>query len=195
MKRSVRATWVPLVTTVGIAVLALFCTEAMAAEEPNGWRPVYDLVMRWLNFLIFAFIIVKYTRVPLKNFLRGKKEEITSEIDLLEGKKKEAASKIRQARKQLEDSGARYGDMKQRIIAQGQKNKQQILEDAKRESTLLLESAAMRIQSLVNQAKTQVKAELIDQAVKQAISRLPQLITEDDNSRLLNQYMDAVLRD
>ncbi len=42
---------------IGIHVLG---TEASAADNPDNWRPVFDLVMRWLNFGIIVFIIVKY---------------------------------------------------------------------------------------------------------------------------------------
>ena len=32
-----------------ITVLAVSCPDALAAETTQNWRPVFDLVMRWLN--------------------------------------------------------------------------------------------------------------------------------------------------
>ena len=32
--------------------------EVLAAD--GNWRPVYDLVMRWVNFLILAFLLFKF---------------------------------------------------------------------------------------------------------------------------------------
>ena len=47
----------------------LLGTEALAADNSGNWRPVFDLVMRWLNFGIIVFIIIKYARTPVKDFL------------------------------------------------------------------------------------------------------------------------------
>ena len=67
--------------------------EAFAADNPDEWRPVFDLVMRWVNFAILAFLIIKYARTPIKDFFRNKQDEVTKQIQTLEDKKHEALEK------------------------------------------------------------------------------------------------------
>ena len=58
--------------------------EVLAAEGGGGWRPTYDIIMKWVNFGILAFIFFKFARRPLKNFLSDKKNEISLQIKKLE---------------------------------------------------------------------------------------------------------------
>ena len=55
--------------TISLIVLHLGSFDAQAADGTGDWRPVFDLVMRWVNFLILAFLLIKFSRVPIKNFL------------------------------------------------------------------------------------------------------------------------------
>jgi hypothetical protein len=40
--------------------------------KTNYSRATWDLTMRWVNFLILAVVIVKYSKQPLISFLKGK---------------------------------------------------------------------------------------------------------------------------
>ena len=75
---------------IGIHLLG---SEASAADNSGNWRPVFDLVMRWLNFGIIVFILIKYARTPIKDFLLSRREEVAREIENIEEKKEEANKK------------------------------------------------------------------------------------------------------
>ena len=113
--------------------LHLLSIEALAADSSGDWRPIFDLVMRWVNFLILAFLLIKFSRVPIKSFLAGKKEDIAREIEALEADKEQMMMAIDESRKQLENSKERLEQLQKSIIAQGEKNKIKIIEDAERE--------------------------------------------------------------
>ena len=78
--------YLPLLFYVILAVAGFvgLPTDVLAAENANDWRPTYDMVMMWVNFLIFATLIVKLARNPLKSFFRDQKEEIAREIRRVE---------------------------------------------------------------------------------------------------------------
>ena len=61
--------WLPFI----LLSLHLLAIPAFAAGETGGWRSTYDEIMRWLNFGIFVLVIVKFARIPLANFLKGRK--------------------------------------------------------------------------------------------------------------------------
>ena len=81
--------------SVAACALGLFlaASEVLAAENASSWRPTYDLVLMWVNFGIIVFIIVKYARKPLVNFLKGQKEEVDRKLTRLKKKKKKARLK------------------------------------------------------------------------------------------------------
>ena len=171
---------------IGIHVLG---TEASAADNPDNWRPVFDLVMRWLNFGIIVFIIVKYARRPIKDFLLSRREDVAREIERIAEKKEEAEKKIQAANRMLNESEMRFSKIKERILREGDKNRQKIIEEAQRESKILLESTTKKIETQLIDAKRAFKSELVDTAISLAIKRLPDEITTEDNQKFTNQFL------
>jgi len=175
-----------LAVVIGILLLG---TEASAADNSGDWRPVFDLVMRWLNFGIIVFILVKYARTPIKDFLLSRREEVAREIEMVEEKKEEANKKIQDAARMLDESEVRFARVKERIIQEGETKKQKLIEDAQQESKILLESTMKKIESQLLGAKRAFKSELVDTAISLAMKRLPDEITSEDNQNFTNQFL------
>jgi F-type H+-transporting ATPase subunit b len=171
---------------IGIHLLG---SEASAADNSGNWRPVFDLVMRWLNFGIIVFILVKYARTPIKDFLLSRREEVAREIEMVEEKKEEANKKIQDAARMLDESQVRFARVKERIIQEGETKKQKLIEDAQQESKILLESTMKKIESQLLDAKRAFKSELVDTAISLAMKRLPDEITTEDNQNFTNQFL------
>lgn len=163
--------------------------EALAAGDGADWRPMFDLVMRWVNFLILFFIIVKYARAPVKSFLEGRKEEISSQIKELEAQKQKIVLEIDQGQEMLENSRDRLSQMRKKILADGEKNRLKIISDAEKESKLMLKSAGQKMSSRIQEAKNDLKAELVDLAVSIAIRQLPAQMTEQDNQKFIDRFI------
>ena len=175
-----------LAVVIGILLLG---TEASAADNSGDWRPVFDLVMRWLNFGIIVFILVKYARTPIKDFLLSRRAEVAREIEMVEEKKEEANKKIQDAARMLDESQVRFARVKERIIQEGETKKQKLIEDAQQESKILLESTMKKIESQLLDAKRAFKSELVDTAISLAMKRLPDEITTEDNQNFTNQFL------
>jgi len=166
--------------------------NALAGEEGGNWRSTYDMVMLWVNFCILAFVIVKFGKGPIMNFLRGQKEDIAREIHEMEEEKGKAAALSAETRKTLEESESRFEDLKAKIVQQGERKKQEIIEDARRHSQIMMEMAKQRVENQILVAKQAVKGELVDMAVQLATRQLPKMITEEDNQRLFDACLTAV---
>ena len=174
-----------------LIMLHLSAFDVLAAENSGGWRPLFDLVMRWVNFLILAFLLIKFSRVPLKKFLEGKKQDIADEIGGLEAEKEEILRQIDQSKKQLENSRERLAVLKKRIVTQGEKNRQMIIDEAEREGKMMLKSAQQKVDSRILEARQLLKSELIDSAITLATKLLPEKITEEDNQKFIDAFMSS----
>jgi len=177
-----------LAVVIGILLLG---TEASAADNSGDWRPIFDLVMRWLNFGIIVFILVKYARTPIKDFLLSRREEVAREIEMVEEKKEEANKKIQDAARMLDESEVRFARVKERIIQEGQTKKQKLIEDAQQESKILLESTMKKIENQLLVAQRAFKSELVDTAISLAMKRLPDEITTEDNQQFTHQFLTS----
>jgi F-type H+-transporting ATPase subunit b len=186
IKKIAKICYFILAVVIGILLLG---TEASAANNSDDWRPTFDLVMRWLNFGIIVFILVKYARTPIKDFLLSRREEVAREIELVEGKKEAANKKIEDAVRMLDESEVRFARVKERIIQEGETKKQKLIEDAKQESKILIESTMKKIDNQLLDAKKAFKSELVDAAISLAMKRLPDEITTEDNQNFTNQFL------
>ncbi len=176
--RLIKASWV-LVLVLVLGFVG-FIPEALAAEDAGSWRSKYDLVMRWLNFVILAFVLVKFGKNPLMNMLHQRKEEMQKEITKAEAQHKEAEAKANELRRQLEENVAQLEQIKQKIINRGETRKKEIIQEARAESRILLVEAKRRIDNQILSTKKMFKAKMIDEAMKTVFEKLPRHITQAD---------------
>ena len=176
------------------AVVILVFAAAPASASSGEWRPVYDEVMLWVNFFILAFIIVKYGRKPLMNFLNGQKDEIADQIHRLQKEKNALEAKIKKATAMIEDSSIRFEEIKTRIIADGERTKQEIVENAKAQSKNIIEAEKLKASTQIVQAKTRFISELVDQASALALSKLPTEVTAADQVKLQQLFIANIPR-
>lgn len=192
LKKTVKAfcRFVPVVA----ALLLLMHTAALAAEGSPEWRPIYDTIMRWVNFFILVFLIYRYGRQPAKNFLAGRKQEVSKEIDRLEERKKEVENQISETHQQIKESEKRFEKIKARIIEEGKRKRQQIIDQANEQSRKLLEMEKKKAANKLALARQQLLSETADKASDVALARLPNELTDQDHRNLLDLYLDNVKR-
>jgi len=186
MKRINKIAWISLCAMVCLLIPG---TDLFAAEEAGGWRETYDLVLRWINFIIFAALIIKFARTPLKDFLKGQREKFAAEIRKKEKEKETATAEVEEIKTALHEGETRFKDLKDRIVEQGKKRKEQIVKEAKEQSRQMLAETQKRVENQILEAKKRLKAELVDAAVELALQRLPKEITSEDNQKFLYQFL------
>lgn len=173
---------------LGLGLLSLHVTAGVALAADGGWRPTYDLVMRWLNFLILVGVIVRYARQPVKTFLQVRSAEVRIEIEDLEAQKAKAVAALDAIRQRLADSETRLAEIKARLLADGERRKEALLEQAEVESTMMLKDAERKIEGLMHQAQGSLRGEIVDGAVDLALERLPREIQGEDHERLMADF-------
>jgi len=170
-------------------MIHLLAFSAWAGEEGGNWRGTYDEVMLWVNFAILVFVVVKFGKEPIMNFLRSQKDELSLEIKEIEDEKKAVELKIQETHKALADSDAHFADLKERIINQGERKRQEIIKEAEQQSIMMMDIAKQKIGSRIINAKRSFRDELIDSAFDMAEKQLPQQVTEEDNQKMVDLYL------
>lgn len=194
---------ISLILALVLTVVVLWSGVSLAAQAESGNifkrginfinenRQIWDLIMRWVNFILLAVVIVKYARAPMVQFFKEKRTETSLTIKQLEEKRAEAELQIRDGQIQLKSSQDKLALIKERILAEGQKRKEKIIEEARQESRLMLTNTQVKIENQIRDAAEKIKIELIDMAVQRAEAKLPQLLVRQDHNRLIEQWMDA----
>lgn len=189
MKLLTAASRLAAVGLVLAGALHLTAGSGWAGEGGSTWRAAYDEVMLWLNFGILAFLLVKYGRGPLIAFLKGEAQRTAEEIERTENRKRQMDEKVLEMTAAAENRRERLQALKERLIQEGERKRREIIESARRDSRILLEQTQMGIEHQINDARQQLKAELIDRAVEAALERLPGVITADDQKKLVETFI------
>ena len=189
-----KSSFIYLTAAAIVSVLLGAHLAAAAADSPDNWRKTYDQVLLWINFGIFIFLIVKFLRIPLKKFIAGKQNELERKISRLEEEKNEVEKKIQDILRSVDESRAAFDTVKQKIIEQGETNKQAIIRDARQKSQIMLKEAQLRVENKIHRARKRLRDELVDSAVELALERLPKIVTDDDNRKLIQQYIAGAAR-
>ncbi|MBU0995692.1 MAG: ATP synthase F0 subunit B [Proteobacteria bacterium] len=183
----------PYLKFVSIILGALFFIHFLPfdafASEAGGWRPTYDLIMRWLNFFILAYIIVRFAKKPVVNFLKEKKDKIAQEISAAEQQNLDAQKKNADMLEKIKRGNEHISSIKQKIIEEGERKKQEIIRNAKNQSILILEKTKKKIEYQVYSEKEKLKSELIESAIGIAMGKLPSAITKEDNQKFIDNYL------
>ncbi|MBW2297718.1 MAG: hypothetical protein JRF32_08945, partial [Deltaproteobacteria bacterium] len=67
---------------------------------------------------------------------------------------------------------------------------QTLIDNAQKESKILLESAQRKIQNQIISAQADIRAEMIDHAIEMALQKLPAEIDEKDNRQFYEHYLE-----
>ena len=106
---------ISLVLLTAVLLLHVTGLQAFAAEKAE-WRGTYDLAMKWINFFILVFVVVKFGKAPIMRFLRAQKDDVADEIARLDREKQEMIAKIQDAQATLAESDIRFAELKERIV-------------------------------------------------------------------------------
>ncbi|MFO8048367.1 MAG: ATP synthase F0 subunit B [Desulfosudaceae bacterium] len=183
----------PAVFKISALLLAgtiLFPAVALAvAEEASTWRPIYDDIMMCVNFGILAFIIVRFGKAPLNNFLKSRGDDVADEIDRLTRKKEESLLAFEDMQKRLAEGDKHIQSIKERVATEGERIKQKMIDEARQQSEFLLDGARKKVTSQYVEAKKSFRADLIDAAVSMAATRLPDEIRDQDQQELIDDFI------
>ena len=183
------------VLQLGIAVAmvgVVFISDGWAASGGFEFtRATYDVIMRWVNFMIMVALFLKFARKPLMDFLRRQRSDVETSLEHLEAQKNEVEEKIKESEALLAASQERLLAIKERIEKEGRQRKEQLVDEARNESRLMLEAARAKADGQIREAVRGFKAELIDKATELAAARLPSLLKKDDHDNFVNQWLEA----
>ena len=181
-------------TICGILVLGIFFLHitgfpVLAEDGTKNWRPMYDVIMLWVNFAILVYLIYRIGRKPFQAFLSTQANQVAGEIQKAEKQKQEIIQAISETKRQMQESSDRYEQIKARIIEEGRRQRQEIIDDARTQGEQMIEREKHNASRRIAEGRKKIMAELVDAAASLAQSRLPGEINQEDHSRLVEFYI------
>ena len=176
-----------MITLVG--GLALVALAAEGQQGTSNFKKIWMDCWRVINFLILVFFLVKFLKEPLSRFFKESARSIREKLQGTEEAYLLAQRELEEVEKQLESLDAETLKLRTAIGEIGEKERDKIIANARQTAEHMLQKARLEAVYSVEQAKSELRRQVIDEAVKTAEDSVRKLINQTDQERLVNEYL------
>lgn len=186
------------VTTVIISLLLIGLFSGVVFASAEGGHHVAsgvllkDFLYRVLNFGIVVAILAYFLTKPIKKAFSGRREEIEKNLAEAQSIKDAAEAKFAEYDRKLAQATEEISEISAAIRREGELEKLKIIENAKAMAIKIEQDAEKAAEIEVAKARTELQREAVQLAVGVAEELLKKNFTKDDDTRLIDEYMQKV---
>ncbi len=152
-----------------------------------------DLIWRTMNFVVLAGVLIYLLKKPVANGLASRRQGIKDELDDLDKRKQAAEDELRQYQEKLSRLDKEIEKIVADYIKEGEAAKEKIIEEAKASAEKLQQQAKKNIEHEFEKARQELKADMADQAVAMAEELVKKNIKDEDQERIVTEYLEKVV--
>lgn len=176
-----------VITVVGCVALTAFAAET--EKGPSSFKKIWMHSWRVLNFLILAYLLVRLLKKPLSSFFQESARVIREQLQGTEQSCLEAEQELQEVENRLEALGHEIDKLQGVIGEHGERERDKIIANARQTAEQMLEKAKLEAAYSAQQAKNQLRLEVIDEAVRIAAESIRKAIESSDQERLVKEYL------
>lgn len=175
------------------AAAALLVAASGTAWAAGGGFTATD-GYRVMNFVVLAGVLFFLLRKPIPRALNSRISGIQDQLKDLEARKAEAEKQLAETNQRLSALEKEAERITADYIRQGQEAKARILKEAEAAAAKVQAQARRSIEYEFEQAKARLQAEIFEKSLVNAEELLTRSITPQDQARLVEDYLEKVVR-
>jgi len=176
--------------TLGIMTCLLaYVPDCFAGGESTPGRRLFNNIMLWVNFGILVFFFLKYAKKPLLNYLRSVRSKIEADLSKIDGDLNDTKSLIDTEADKMKGLEQHIKEDRERILEIGRKEKEKIIEEGRIWAEKMIQDAKTYSDYKTAKARKALSDEMVDIAVSMAAEKLLKKMSEEDNEKLINQFI------
>jgi len=176
-----------LLSTVSVAF-------ASGGEEGKHSSLFMDYFWKILNFGILFFILYKFGKKPLQDFLKKRTELIEKTLKEAQEAKELAQKALAEVEERLKVKDKEIEDIISSARQSGDKEKTHLIEEGEKMKGKILEQAKTNIDFEIKRAKEEIKAEAVEIAMELAEKKLKEKLTREEQLKLLEESLAKIDR-
>jgi len=150
-------------------------------HNPKFWTGV-------LNFSLLAFLLIKFGRAPIRDFLSGRRQEMERAINEAAEAKAKAEAKLKEYSDRLGQLDSEMAKLRADLVAAGEEDKKRIVAEAEETTRRMKVETEALIDQHAKALSAQVRRELVDGAIATAERLLREQITAADQQQLADEF-------
>ncbi len=181
--------------TCTLRVLPLLVVPSIALAsggEEGGWRPIWDLGWRIVNFAILAGVLFHFTRKPAVNAIRNSIEAVKTLLKEARESRKTAEARMKEAEEKLAGVDKEISKLMATARKEGEAERERVLAEAAEALEKLKRESVLAIEQELKKAKDILQRETANAAVALAEEIISKNITSEDQAKFVAEYLDKL---
>lgn len=170
----------------------LWASEAASHGAEHHAPSITDVIFPALNFLIYAFIIVKYALPAVRGFLQKRRADVIATMTQASAKKAAAQSLVDEYKAKLTAVDREVQSLQATLRDEGERDKVKLLSDANAMAAKIKDDARILADQEVKMARQKIREEMAIQAEATARALLERNLSAEDQNRLANEFIQSI---
>jgi len=179
-----------------VSVVEFFMTAqawASAAAEAEHHAPsINDIWFPLANFLIYAFILVKFAFPLVRDFLRSRRDEVVSTISQASAKKQAAEALVNEYRAKLAGLETEVQSILASLRQEGERERNKVVSEALATAVKIKEDASFLAEQEVKMARQNIREEMAELAAATARQLVERNLSSADQIRLADDFIQTI---
>jgi F-type H+-transporting ATPase subunit b len=166
-----------------------YAFAAGAAEEGGHASLLKEYIWKIINFAILVFILYKFGKKPVADFLKKRTELIEKTLNEAKEAKEAALKALREAEERVKTKDVEVKEILDAARKSGELERDKIIEESGRLKEKILEQAKTNIDYELKHAKEAIKAEAVELAMELAEKKLKEKLSKEEQEKLLDESL------
>lgn len=163
-----------------------------AAEAAHHAPSINDIWFPLANFLIYAFILVKFALPLVRDFLRSRHEEVLAKVNQASAKKQAAEALVSEYQAKLAGLDKEVQSIHALLRQEGEREKGKLISEAQAMALKIKSDAAFLAEQEIKSARQKVREEMAEQAETTARQLVERNFSSADQSRLAEEFIQTI---
>ncbi len=160
--------------------------------EPGAHEPaIGDLLFPAINFAIFTFVLVRFLAGPIREYFRDRTERLRDGLQAGARAHEQAAALRAQIDQDLRELPAVRERLKADLLGTAEGARLTLLAQGRRAAERIRTDAALVAEQEAQGAERAVRAEIVEEAVRQATAIVREQVTADDQARFVRDFVGS----
>jgi F-type H+-transporting ATPase subunit b len=191
-----------LVLVLGVTLVAVASANEAGAEHKSlitllaedPMPLLKDFLWRVLNLAILLWILIKFAGKPLKEYFAGRRDSIQKGVQEAQEAKAEAERIYREYQEKLAGLDDELKVIEERARLEGERESERMRQETEELVAKLQQQARRMAEQEIAGAKRQLRREAAEVALETAEKLVKENISDADRQRMVENYLDKVVR-
>ncbi|MEO6163292.1 MAG: ATP synthase F0 subunit B [Candidatus Binatia bacterium] len=167
--------------------------QAWAAGGAEHHAPsITEVIFPALNFLIYAFIIVKFALPPVRSYLQNRRDEVVATMAQASAKKAAAQALVDEYKTKLAAVDQQVQSLQATLRDEGERDKTKLVGEANAMAAKIKADASILADQEVKMARQKIREDMAVQAEAAARALLQSNLSAEDQNRLADEFIQSL---